>query len=238
MNNYHWYLKQSLSHANRRLVRPRWDPEDPALYSLVSGPIHPSGDGGENLLETVRLSWAVSASRGQTEADMAVVAVIDGHRLKVTPFRQAVVPPPMSAYEIRLGGQVEAVLFPGVEAAAAAAITTGLLHSAAGDPNSMAVVTQNRRLFVFSTVPDSEITADGDRFVVAEEEKGVGVDITGTGGTGYTAQTARHRLMGSLELGVELEKGWSRLTNWAWIGARLLVSHASTIIVLRVSLSC
>jgi hypothetical protein len=174
----------------------------------------------ENLYETVRFSWATAASRGQTETDLAVVAVIDGHHIKVTPFRQAVVPPPMSAYEIHLGCQVESVLFPSAAAvsaaaAAASAANPGLLSKACQDSNSLLVVTHSH-VCIFSLDASSEDMGKG--------EGNVRVEMTGAGGTGYAPQTAHHGLAGSLQLSVKKE---GRLTNWVWCGDRLLASLAS-----------
>jgi elongator complex protein 1 len=173
----------------------------------------------DNLYETVRFSWATAASRGQTETDLAVVAVIDGHHIKVTSFRQAVVPPPMSAYEIHLGCQVESVLFPAAAvsaaAAAASAANPGLLSKACQDSNNLLVVTHSHvRIFSLDASSAGMGNSDGN----------VRVDITGAGGTGYAPQTAHHRLAGSLQLRAKEE---GRLTNWVWCGDRLLASLAS-----------
>jgi hypothetical protein len=224
MNNYHWYLKQCLTYPARQLLSPRWDPEDPHLFSLVTRPTAQDAMQQENLYETVRFSWATAASRGQTETDLAVVAVIDGHHIKVTPFRQAVVPPPMSAYEIHLGCQVESVLFPSAAVsaavvssaataaadAAASAANSGLLSKACQDSNSLLVVTRSH-VCIFAL--------DG----MGKREGNVRVEITGAGGTGYAPQTAHHRLAGSLQLSAKE----GQLTNWVWCGDRLLASLTS-----------
>jgi hypothetical protein len=227
MNNYHWYLKQRLSYPARQLLSPRWDPEDPHLFSLITRPAAQDPMQQDNLYETVRFSWATAASRGQTETDLAVVAVVDGHRIKVTPFRQAVVPPPMSAYEIHLGCQVESVLFPAAavsaaavsssavsSAAASSAANPSLLSKACQDSNSLLVVTHSH-VCIF--------TLDASSDEVGKGEGNVRVDMTGAGGTGYAPQTAHHGLVGSLQLSAKE----GRLTNWVWCGDRLLASLAS-----------
>ena len=240
MSNYHWYLKQSLAYPpNQNLLQPRWDPEDAGLFSLVVGAgHHNNGDavGSEDVFETIRLSWAVAASRGQSEADAALVAVIDGHSLKMTPFREAVIPPPMAAYEIHVGRQVEAVLFPPSEKndATVASSDSGLVGRAARDPNSLVVVATHQsggQLFVFTTD-----NSDGNKEALARtiggggdgmETNGVEVKLTGAGGTGYTVQTTRHSLLGSLELAMMTSPVTSRLTNWVWSGSEELM--ASTV---------
>jgi hypothetical protein len=223
MNNYHWYLKQCLSYPARQLLSPRWDPEDPHLFSLITRPAAQDAMQQDNLYETVRFSWATAASRGQTETDLAVVAVVDGHHIKVTPFRQAVVPPPMSAYEIHLGSQVESVLFAAAVVSAAAvsasdaaasAANPGLLSKACQDSNSLLVVTHHH-VYIFTLDASSEDMSKG--------KGNVRVDMTGAGGTGYAPQTAHHGLAGSLQLSVKE----GRLTNWVWCGDRLLASLAS-----------
>ncbi|KAK8379674.1 hypothetical protein O3P69_019574 [Scylla paramamosain] len=50
-------------------------------------------------------------SQGHSPQDTASVAVVDGQRVLVTPFRQTTIPPPMSAYEVEFPGTVNSVAF-------------------------------------------------------------------------------------------------------------------------------
>ena len=45
-----------------------------------------------------------------SSADPAFVGVVDGRSVRVTPFGQMVVPPPMSAFELRLPSDVKQVI--------------------------------------------------------------------------------------------------------------------------------
>ncbi|KAI0220632.1 Elongator complex protein 1 [Lamellibrachia satsuma] len=56
-------------------------------------------------------SWTTDVSRGSTQDDVATVAVIDGATLLVTPFKDVVVPPPMSAYTVQMPCAINQVAF-------------------------------------------------------------------------------------------------------------------------------
>ncbi|OAP60641.1 hypothetical protein AYL99_05643 [Fonsecaea erecta] len=90
MGNYHYYLKQEvLLHSSGSRWPLRWHPETPLRLSL--------GD-TEKLLDLTFLS-AVSAGSIVPPQDYGIVGVIDGRTLKLTPFKQAGVPPPMAFCE-------------------------------------------------------------------------------------------------------------------------------------------
>ena len=57
------------------------------------------------------LKWKIHQSRGISEDDLSYVSIIDGSILKVTPFRQMVVPPPMSAFELHFMKNIKDVMF-------------------------------------------------------------------------------------------------------------------------------
>ncbi|KAL8666134.1 MAG: hypothetical protein Q9202_001641 [Teloschistes flavicans] len=89
MNNYHWYLKQEICEPTLR-----WHPEKPLALALLS-----------RSSDRIRRSQYISdvcAGPILPPLDYGLVVVIDGKTLKVTPFRQANIPPPMSLYEISL----------------------------------------------------------------------------------------------------------------------------------------
>ena len=105
--NYHWYLKQNVRLPGS-ILQPHWHQEDPALLQCL----YRTG-AGDMELHGYRLAWETDTSGGLEESDLGVVAVVDGAVVKVTPFRQAVVPPPQSAFEIHVDGQVKQVSFAG-----------------------------------------------------------------------------------------------------------------------------
>ncbi|KAJ9607838.1 putative elongator complex protein 1 [Cladophialophora chaetospira] len=90
MGNYHYYLKQEFRLSTQAAkVYLKWHPETP-LRALFGAQ--------EHLYDMTFLS---SVSRGSTvpSYDLGVVAVVDGKSLKLTPFKQAGVPPPMAFCE-------------------------------------------------------------------------------------------------------------------------------------------
>ncbi|RDW91470.1 elongator complex protein 1 [Coleophoma crateriformis] len=99
MGNYHWYLKQKIKNlastllANNSLV---WHPEKPLRLITVAS-------------ESVQiLEYIFHTSRGTTAPphDFGVVAVVDGHLAKLTPFRAANIPPPMALHDITVPSNV------------------------------------------------------------------------------------------------------------------------------------
>ncbi|EXJ85914.1 hypothetical protein A1O1_06283 [Capronia coronata CBS 617.96] len=91
MGNYHYYLKQEVQLGSHQSKAPlRWHPESPLRVSFGAH---------EYLLD---LTFQSTVARGSTVPpdDHGIVSVIDGKTLKLTPFKQAGVPPPMSFCEI------------------------------------------------------------------------------------------------------------------------------------------
>uniref|UniRef100_UPI00398E37B0 elongator complex protein 1 isoform X2 n=1 Tax=Pristiophorus japonicus TaxID=55135 RepID=UPI00398E37B0 len=105
VGNYHWYLKQSLHFGcdrAGRIVSLMWDPESPyRLHILCSGWRYLS----------YNWHWTTDRSTGEDSSDFANVAVINGDKVLVTPFRQVVVPPPMCAYQLQLPCAVNQIMF-------------------------------------------------------------------------------------------------------------------------------
>ncbi|XP_022251795.1 elongator complex protein 1-like isoform X1 [Limulus polyphemus] len=102
-SNYHWYLKQSLSFNKYHVTAVLWDVIDPYM-------LHVTCSGGHYLC--YKWTWMVNHSKSYSSDDNACVAVIDGAHLKVTPFRQTVIPPPMCAYELEFPDTISQVVFP------------------------------------------------------------------------------------------------------------------------------
>ncbi|KAL8673498.1 MAG: hypothetical protein Q9168_002104 [Polycauliona sp. 1 TL-2023] len=87
MNNYHWYLKQEIFEPGLN-----WHPEKPLTLAMVSR--------SRDKMRRLQYVLDVCPAPISPPADFGVVAVIDGRTLKITPFRQANIPPPMALYEI------------------------------------------------------------------------------------------------------------------------------------------
>ncbi|XP_065333711.1 elongator complex protein 1 [Cloeon dipterum] len=101
--NYHWQLKQSLNFsAEQNLLNFSWDKE--LIYNLhviQEGPVY---------VEYV-WKWETDHSTGKSPIDLCSVAVIDGANVKMTNLREAVVPPPMCSYFLKVPNPVSCVAF-------------------------------------------------------------------------------------------------------------------------------
>lgn len=104
-SNYHWSMKQTLNFdsLHGKVSALTWDPEQ--AYRL-----HVMTSRGHYFQYT--WTWATHCSQGMTACDPAAVCVIDGAILKVTPMRNMVVPPPMSAYQLPLPSAAAQVVSP------------------------------------------------------------------------------------------------------------------------------
>ncbi|KAI1325872.1 elongator complex protein [Xylariaceae sp. FL0255] len=100
MGNYHWYLKQEFSTK----YEPRhvaWHPEKSLrLGTATSGEIFQT-----------ELIFEVSRGSVVPPYDYGAVAVVDGKTLKVTPFRTANIPPPMSMFVLEIPSSIVDVVF-------------------------------------------------------------------------------------------------------------------------------
>jgi elongator complex protein 1 len=102
MGNYHWYLKQEIPMGTRS-VQLAWHPERALRLAAISSN---SAILAEQIFYTARGSC-------RPPYDIGAVAVIDGKTVKMTPFRTANVPPPMSLFEIQAESSVIDVAFGG-----------------------------------------------------------------------------------------------------------------------------
>ncbi|RVD81191.1 uncharacterized protein DFL_009065 [Arthrobotrys flagrans] len=101
--NYHWYLKSEIycksfhgSSLDSSPPRVKWHPEKTLQLSVATL--------GE--ITELEFSWFVHRGATSPPLDQGIVTVIDGSNLKLTPFRYANMPPPMSLCEIALEGNV------------------------------------------------------------------------------------------------------------------------------------
>uniref|UniRef100_A0A182PF30 Elongator complex protein 1 n=1 Tax=Anopheles epiroticus TaxID=199890 RepID=A0A182PF30_9DIPT len=106
IGNYHWYMKQSLNYPTGVTITGlQWDMRHTAgktLHLFSAGPF---------VYERIRFDFRVDRSIGLSEEDQAMVAVIDGKRLLLSAFRQAVIPPPMCGYTLEQEHPINAVGF-------------------------------------------------------------------------------------------------------------------------------
>lgn len=102
MGNYHWYLKQEIQTSSLLPTSSVvWHAEKPLKL------IAPASE------SIISMEYVFSIARGSTAPphDQGTVAVIDGHIVKVTPFRTSNFPPPMALLEIDIGANVIDVAF-------------------------------------------------------------------------------------------------------------------------------
>ncbi|XP_078577191.1 elongator complex protein 1-like isoform X2 [Branchiostoma floridae x Branchiostoma japonicum] len=160
VSNYHWYLKQNLHFGKSLADRPAavvWDAEHPYRLHLVC-------HGGRYVM--YEWTWVINRSDGRTSEDNSYVAVIDGDKVLLTPFRQVVIPPPMSAYSLQLQTPVSQVLFspsPGVNDLAA-------------------VLTDGTVVFYTLDIKQPEEEVSGDTSVC----------VNAAGGTGFKSAVRMH----------------------------------------------
>ncbi|KAI0843450.1 IkappaB kinase complex, IKAP component [Hypoxylon sp. FL0890] len=100
MRNYHWYLKQEIFTREQPLCLT-WHPEKSLRFaSAVSGKL-------------LLAEYIFEIARGSLTPpyDYGAVAVIDGKTLKLTPFRTAIIPPPMTLFELHASSSITDVAF-------------------------------------------------------------------------------------------------------------------------------
>ncbi|PIK52107.1 putative elongator complex protein 1 [Apostichopus japonicus] len=152
VSNYHWYLKQSLTFdTSERVTAIFWDPEPANRLHLICA-------NGSHLQYTWRS--VTSTSQGQTQSDHGWAAVIDGCEVLLTPFRNMIVPPPMSAFALKLPTFVNQVIW-----------------SLSGDSNDLAVILQDGRVALYrlgkdyAASKDVELRAAGGNGFHVDREK-------------------------------------------------------------------
>lgn len=134
VGNYHWYLKQEIKLTKSKedgsplpnsIIGLLWDPIVPLrLHLLTAGEetlyhviervcVFNTGSvfclDGQYLCYTWH--WSISESKSHSIVNSSGVVVIDGSQLLYTPFRHAVIPPPVSASQLPLPAQVNEVTF-------------------------------------------------------------------------------------------------------------------------------
>ena len=201
VGNYHWYLKQRLSLGpGWRLVSLAWSEDSEVVRCLVT-----TGDRLE--VRTWRLSWVTTSSLGTTSSDLSVVAVVDGARVLLTPFREVTVPPPSSAYQVEAGSEVRQVVFP----SPAQPVSDSVLGAAATDTNSFLVVTGEGEVLVMRL--GQQETAGDSRVIV-----------TGAGGGGYRVKCSTPSCVASVSP-PDISAG----CNIVWAGHHLVFSDGRTV---------
>ncbi|KAG9221313.1 hypothetical protein CCMSSC00406_0009424 [Pleurotus cornucopiae] len=97
IGNYHWYLKHEIisptwGNSHSRFTSMSWHPEKSLCLRLTT----------HNHFVERTYTWDTSSSHSQPPNDTGSVAVIDGSKILLTPFRMQNVPPPMSSLQLDL----------------------------------------------------------------------------------------------------------------------------------------
>ena len=129
VSNYKWQLKKSWTSSDK-FYGFQWDPVMP-LTLYIFAPTNGF---------KYELKWKIHQSRGVSSDDLSYASIIDGSILKVTPFREMVVPPPISAFELHVSGNISDVMF----------------SNSIQDFNSLAVITENSQVYVFDTTGNAD----------------------------------------------------------------------------------
>jgi elongator complex protein 1 len=170
----------------------------------------------DGTFKTVQLGWTIDHSTGTTDSDPAYAVNVDGNKVKVTPFRTMVVPPPISAFELHLPENVKQV---GNELRYFRN-TVGIFRyesfqvAFAPEPFSsrLAVFTATNKMFTFSEekTEDSEMSQDL-------------VKVTGAGGNGFIVKCSLLHPVASLKL------SWdgAALANWIWLAGDMMLASCN-----------
>jgi hypothetical protein len=101
-NNYHWYLKQTISCHGRRIKSFAWDEEQSLCLHLLT----------DTSFEQAEFVWDVSSREHSTLLQStAVTAVIDGPKLLLTLLHRALILPPMASHALVFGFNVNSIIF-------------------------------------------------------------------------------------------------------------------------------
>ncbi|KAG0223795.1 hypothetical protein BGW42_005533 [Actinomortierella wolfii] len=104
MNNYHWYLKQELifNEDGGHVANVQWDVEAALVLHIVT----------ENgTYQRHEYCWDHCANELDSSDNAGTVSVIDGANLLLTPFKVMNVPPPMSAFTLKLPYAIQHISF-------------------------------------------------------------------------------------------------------------------------------
>lgn len=136
-SNHHWYLKQTFVFSI----------ENPLLYATWANIIGQTNKKELIYLTTKELTfcsfnWCYNHSRGKTTDDRVVCGVIDGSKILVTSFKDAIIPPPMAHQSLETFEFQNAVVFgPSIDNKSA------LINS-----NEFCTVSSNNKLMFFKQI--------------------------------------------------------------------------------------
>ncbi|ROT43726.1 IKI3 family protein [Sodiomyces alkalinus F11] len=115
MGNYHYYLKQEVP-ITSPYVHLAWHPEKALRFAAATS----------SLLTSAEYIFTVARGSQRPPHDHGAVAVIDGHTAKITPFRTANMPPPMTMFDLEEASSVVDVVFDSANSSMAVLHRTGI----------------------------------------------------------------------------------------------------------------
>ena len=96
MGNYHYYLKQEIVLPDSYLGSFCWHPEKPLHFTLFD----------EDIVQRFSYASVIAHTPTDPPFDHGLVAVVDGKNLKLTPLRNANIPPPMALHEVEVAENI------------------------------------------------------------------------------------------------------------------------------------
>ena len=207
VKNYHWYLKQKLYLGENILSYSlRWSEDSETLQCLLTA------DEKVMRLHSWRMIWVTDVTQ-VCESSWANVAVVDGSKVLVTPFRQVTVPPPSSAYTIQCDGAVSYVVF--LSALSDDKVTKeNLLSVGSRDLNNFLLVTCTGQVHVMIT--------DQSKITVNDVVSLIDNNVT----PNYSIRYQKHGYLGTFQLPSKT------LENIVWCGCYIVASHGNQIILI------
>ncbi|KAF6018415.1 IKBKAP [Bugula neritina] len=183
--NYHWYLKQALEFHTED-TKPQhisWDQLDATVLYFFSS---------AGSLTKFTFDWITHANT-YSGCDHEV-AVVDGKKLLMTPFRVMTVPPPMCAYSLEFTSPVSSLSFCQSE-------------------NKMAVLLNNGDVatYIFD-----------NKFDLQSDELQKGVTVQAAGGTGFKINSSLPKLSATFKLPEELSSCAYSVRHLNWLSQTLL----------------
>ena len=164
VSNYKWQLKKSWNYSS--ILTFKWDPVSPMILYIF----HNEG------AELTELKFKINRSLNKSSNDLSYIGVTDGSTLKITPFKEMVVPPPISAFEFHFERNIKHVA----------------TSNHADCINSFLVITEDSMLHILNTTGnDNNLT---------------NVKLTGAGGQGFVPRCTMLKIQKSVKIDQDFEK--------------------------------
>ncbi|CAK8676042.1 unnamed protein product [Clavelina lepadiformis] len=196
VSNYHWALKQNLIY-DEKIAYTSWDPEETLLLHVITKPGKYYRYKWATCIYDSSISHSIADDVKSTES--SYIGVIDGTKVKLTPFYVMVVPPPMCAFQVHLNEFVNEVSF---------------LQSPT-TTNEMCALTTGGNLFCFSSIPEKSDCDDK-------------VQVMAAGGNGFSSQIKPYNFSLQYTIDKTSDRfDWRTIHNLLWTSTDQIVATAA-----------